>query len=236
MLDHSFKAMILAAGRGERMRPLTDTLPKPLLRAGNRMLIEYHLQNLAQAGFIDIVINHAYLGYKIESALGDGQRYGLTITYSKETTILETAGGIANALPLLTNLSASQPFLVINADIFCQMDYRTLLAVLQRFQTNPDGDLAHLILVDNPPHHPDGDFFLEQGRLATSGHHKLTFSGIGVYHPTLFNQVVPGIATKLSPLLRQVITSDKASGEYYPGMWMDIGTPERLQLLHAQLL
>lgn len=228
--------MILAAGRGERMRPLTDTLPKPLLRAGKQMLIEYHLQNLAQASFRDIVINNAYLGHMIEAALGDGQRYGINITYSKETSILETAGGIAKALPLLTSCSTNQPFLVVNADIFCQIDYSTLLPALQRLQTNPDGDLAHLVLVDNPSHHPDGDFFLEQGRLKVTGHHKLTFSGIGVYHPYLFNQVAPGIATKLSFLLRKAITSNKVGGEYYQGMWMDIGTPERLQLLTAQFL
>ncbi len=216
------------------MRPFTDTLPKPLLRAGKQMLIEYHLQNLAQADFRDIVINHAYLGHMIEAALGDGQRYGINITYSKETTILETAGGIANALPLLTSCSANQPFLVVNADIFCQIDYSTLLPALQRLQTNSDGDLAHLVLVDNPPHHPDGDFFLEQGRLTARGHHKLTFSGIGVYHPDFFNQVAPGIATKLSLLLGQTIPLNKIGGEYYQGMWMDIGTPERLQLLTAQ--
>lgn len=227
--------MILAAGRGERMRPLTDTIPKPLLRAGNRMLIEYHLQNLAQAGFVNIVINHAYLGHMIETALGDGQRYGLHITYSKETTVLETAGGIANALPLLTDISANQPFLVVNADIFCQMDYTTLLPVLQRLQTSHDGDLAHLILVDNPAHHSEGDFFLAQDRLTSTGHHKLTFAGIGVYHPKLFCQVAPGIATKLSPLLREAISANKISGEYYPGMWLDIGTPERLQWLNNKL-
>ncbi|SFI92990.1 N-acetylmuramate alpha-1-phosphate uridylyltransferase MurU [Nitrosomonas sp. Nm34] len=235
MPGHSFKAMILAAGRGERMRPLTDTLPKPLLRAGKHMLIEYHLQNLAQAGFRDIVINHAYLGHMIEAALGDGQRYGLHITYSKETTILETAGGIANALPLLTRCSANQPFLVVNADIFCQIDYAILLPALQRLQINSDGELAHLVLVDNPPHHPDGDFFLEQGRLTARGLHKLTFSGIGVYHPDFFNQVAPGTATKLSLLLGQAIPLNKVGGEYYPGIWMDIGTPERLQWLTAHI-
>lgn len=235
MAAHPFKAMILAAGRGERMRPFTDTIPKPLLRAGNRMLIEYHLYNLAQAGFTDVVINHAYLGDLIEAALGDGLRYGINIVYSQESTLLETAGGIANALPLLTDTTTNQPFLVVNADIFCEMDYATLLPALQRLQTNPDGDLAHLVLVDNPPHHPDGDFFLEQGRLAKSGQRTLTFSGIGVYHPRFFDQVIPGRATKLSPLLREAISADKVSGEYYPGMWMDIGIPARLQWLDTQL-
>lgn len=236
MAVHPFKAMILAAGRGERMRPLTDTLPKPLLRVGNQMLIEYHLRNLAQAGFLDVVINHAYLGHMIEAALGNGQRYGIHITYSQETSVLETAGGITKALPLLTNFSANQPFLVINADIYCQMNYSTLLSPLQRLWSNPASDLAHLVLVDNPEHHPAGDFFLEQDRLTKTGQHKLTFSGIGVYRPQLFNQVMPDTATKLSPLLHQAISADKVSGEYYHGMWMDIGTPERLQLLNVQLL
>lgn len=236
MVTHSFKAMILAAGRGERMRPLTDKIPKPLLRAGNQMLIEYHLHNLAQAGFRNIVINHAYLGQMIEAALGNGQRYQTHITYSKETAVLETAGGIAKALPLLTDVSANQPFLVVNADIFCQLDYSTLLPALQRLQSNSDGDLAHLVLVDNPSHHPDGDFFLIQNRLTASGHTTFTFSGIGVYHPRLFSRVIPGVATKLSPLLCQAINLNKVSGEYFQGRWMDIGTPERLQLLAAQLI
>ncbi|MCW5602242.1 N-acetylmuramate alpha-1-phosphate uridylyltransferase MurU [Nitrosomonas sp.] len=226
--------MILAAGRGERMRPLTDTLPKPLLRAGNQMLIEYHLQNLAQASFLEIIINHAYLGHMIEAALGDGQRYGVHITYSKETSVLETAGGIANALPLLTNGAANQPFLVVNADIYVQMDYAALLPALKRLHSTPVNDLAHLILVDNPPHHPAGDFFLANDRITTAGHATLTYSGIGVYHPILFNQVTPGIATKLSPLLRQAISAKKITGEYFPGTWMDIGTPERLQWLDKQ--
>lgn len=236
MPGHPFKAMILAAGRGERMRPLTDTMPKPLLRAGNQMLIEYHLHNLARAGFKNIVINHAYLGHMIEAALGNGKRYGTHITYSKETAVLETAGGIANALPLLTNITANQPFLVVNGDIFCQMDYSTLLPALQHLQIDPDGDLAHLILVANPPHHPAGDFFLEHNRLTASGHHTLTFSGIGIYHPRLFSQVTAGTATKLSPLLREAISANKVSGEYYSGIWLDIGTPERLQSLAIQLL
>lgn len=235
MSAHPYKAMILAAGCGERMRPLTDTIPKPLLRAGNHMLIEYHLQNLAQAGFNQVVINHAYLGHMIETALGDGQRYGLQITYSQESVVLETAGGIANALPLLTDTSANQPFLVVNADIYCRLDYATLLTALQHLQTHPDNDLAYLVLVDNPPHHSAGDFFLKQGRLTLSGQHTLTFSGIGAYHPKLFDQVAPGSATKLSPLLCQAISANNVSGEHYRGMWMDIGTPERLQFLDKLL-
>lgn len=235
MSAHPYKAMILAAGRGERMRPLTDTIPKPLLRAGNHMLIEYHLQNLAQAGFNHVIINHAYLGHVIEAALGDGQRYGLHITYSQESVVLETAGGIANALPLLTDTAANQPFLVVNADIYCQLDFATLLIALQHLHTHPDNDLAHLVLVDNPPHHSAGDFFLQQDRLTLTGHHTLTFSGIGAYHPKLFDPVASGSATKLSPLLRQAISANKVSGEHYQGMWMDIGTPERLEILDKLL-
>ena len=158
--------MILAAGRGERMRPLTDTIPKPLLRVGNKMLIEYHLENLVLAGFKEIVINHAYLGDKIEEALGDGARYGVTIQYSKETIKLETAGGIANALPYLNANHCNQPFLVVNGDIYCPIDFSSLIPDLARLNAQSNDDLAHLLLVNNPSHHPEGDFYLsEQGRI-----------------------------------------------------------------------
>lgn len=231
-----FKVMILAAGKGERMRPLTDTCPKPLLQAGGKMLIEYHLEKLAQAGFTNVVINHAYLGSMIEAALQDGKRYGIHIHYSPESLVLETAGGIANALPLLTNPNQTQPFAVINADIFCDMDFSILQPILQSMQSHPTHTLAHLILVDNPPHHPEGDFFLhnDTGKLAESastGCRKLTFSGIGAYHPALFENVLPGRAEKLAPLLRQAIAAGKATGSYFPGLWLDIGTPERLHQL-----
>jgi len=231
-----FKVMILAAGKGERMRPLTDTCPKPLLQAGGKMLIEYHLEKLAPAGFTGAVINHAYLGHMIETALQDGSRYGLKIQYSPEQLVLETAGGIANALPLLTDTDKNQPFAVINADIFCDFDFSTLQPVLQAIQSSSQQTLAHLVLVDNPPHHPEGDFFLNinTGRLTESVDtdcRKLTFSGIGVYHPALFTNVPPDQAVKLAPLLRQAIASGKARGSYHPGLWLDIGTPERLQQL-----
>lgn len=235
-----FKVMILAAGKGTRMRPLTDTRPKPLLQAGGKMLIEYHLEKLAHAGFADVVINHAYLGHMIEAALQDGSRYGLRIHYSPEYRVLETAGGIANALPLLTDSSRTQPFAVINADIFCDMDCFALHPILQQMQSNSGHTLAHLILVENPPHHPEGDFFLNSntGRLTesvTTGCQKLTFSGIGVYHPALFENIPPDQAVKLAPLLRQAIAAGKASGSRYPGIWLDIGTPERLQQLDIML-
>jgi len=235
-----FKVMILAAGKGERMRPLTDTCPKPLLQVGGKMLIEYHLEKLAQAGFTNVVINHAYLGSMIEAALQDGKRYGLHIHYSPETLVLETAGGIANALPLLTPPDKNQPFAAINADIFCDMDFSTLQTILQQMQANPGLILAHLILADNPPHHLEGDFFLNgnTGKLTesvTTGCQKLTFSGIGVYHPALFENVPPNQAQKLAPLLRQAIAAGKVTGSYFPGTWLDIGTPERLQQLDTML-
>jgi N-acetyl-alpha-D-muramate 1-phosphate uridylyltransferase len=235
----SFKAMILAAGRGERMRPLTDAVPKPLLSAGGKSLIEYHLENLGQAGFDEIVINHAHLGQMIEAALGNGERYGVNIRYSHEPAALETAGGIANALPILKNEAKNnygeRPFLTINADIYCEIDFSTLLPIMSHMQTRPDEDLAHLVLVDNPAHHADGDFALHSGRVAFSGKNNLTFSGIGIYQPKFFKDVVSGSVAKLAPLLRQAITANKIGGEHYRGLWVDVGTPERLRLLDAQL-
>lgn len=229
-----YKAMILAAGRGERMRPLTDVLPKPLLRAGGSALIEHQLNNLARAGFTDIVINHAYLGDMIEKALGCGERYGVKIRYSPEQVVLETAGGIANALPLLTGESGNQPFLVVNADIFCAMDYAALLPTLQEVQVDADR-LAHLVLVDNPPHHAEGDFALEHDRVMLNGNAKLTFSGIGIYQARLFGGIQPGLPAKLAPLLRQAMQAGRVSGAYFSGQWVDVGTPERLELLDKQL-
>lgn len=232
--------MILAAGRGERMRPLTDTLPKPLLYAGGKPLIEYHLENLARAGFIEIVINHSYLGQMIEAALGNGNRYGVSIRYSHELVALETAGGITQALPLLRNeveggKAAAQPFLTINADIYCEIDFSALLPVLWHMQANSDRTLAHLVLVDNPAHHTDGDFTLDSDSVTLAERNRLTFSGIGVYQPELFRDVMPGAAAKLAPLLCQAIALGKASGQHYPGVWVDVGTPERLRLLNARL-
>jgi MurNAc alpha-1-phosphate uridylyltransferase len=235
--------MILAAGRGERMRPLTDTIPKPMLRAGDKALIEYHLENLAQSGFIDVVVNHAHLGQIIEAGLGNGERYGVNICYSHEPVALETAGGITQALPLLAdgcgNNEKDRPFLAVNADIYCDMPFSRLMPVLQSMQGDPAGDLAHLVLVDNPDHHPDGDFALDSsGRVALAGQgaNNLTFSGIGVYRPELFRNVLPGSVAKLAPLLRCAIAEQKISGEHYRGIWVDVGTPERLRLLDARLM
>ena len=236
MAGHDFKAMILAAGRGERMRPLTDTIPKPLLRVGNKMLIEYHLDNLAFAGFKEIVINHAYLGDMIEKALGDGARYGVAIQYSREIIKLETAGGIANALPLLTTNSPNNPFLVVNGDIYCSFDFSTLLPDLQRLESQSNHDLAHLLLVNNPSHHPEGDFYLsEQGRITATGQTKLTFSGIGIYRPQLFEQIAIDCPTRLAPLLHQAVANHQVSGKFFSGEWIDIGTPDRLNALDLYL-
>ena len=217
------KAMILAAGRGERMRPLTDHTPKPLLKVGGKSLIVWHLERLAKAGFKEVVINHAHLGEQIEQALGDGSVWGLSIRYSPETTALETAGGIANALPLF----GDAPFLVVNGDVFTEVDFGALQLV--------SPNLAHLVMVDNPPQHLDGDFVVDSGKVTNQGNHKLTFSGVGIYHPALFVDVEQGQAAKLAPLLRSAMTKGLVTGEHYQGVWHDIGTPERLSFLDKQL-
>lgn len=222
--------MILAAGRGERMRPLTDSCPKPLLRVGGKALIEWHLERLARTGFRQIIINHAHLGSMLEQALGDGSRWGLNIAWSREADALETAGGIAQALPLL----GSDPFLVVNGDIWCDFDFgraRTIAAQLLA------GDLdAWCVLVDNPPQHPRGDFGLDSGRLLAEASRRFTFSGIGVYRPSLFGQLVRGQPAPLAPLLREAITRSAAGAERHAGRWVDVGTPQRLTELDAQLL
>ena len=222
------KAMILAAGRGERMRPLTDFTPKPLLKVGAKPLIVWHLERLAQAGFKEVVINHAHLGGQIEQALGNGSLWSMHIQYSAEQQALETAGGIANALPLL----GDQPFLVVNGDIYTEIDFAPLANLAHSLPPN----LAHLLMVDNPPQHPQGDFAIVDGRLCESGVTKLTFSGVGVYQPSLFASVGRGQAAKLAPLLREAMAKQLATASYYDGVWHDIGTPERLQNLDQQLM
>jgi N-acetyl-alpha-D-muramate 1-phosphate uridylyltransferase len=218
------KAMILAAGRGERMRPLTDRTPKPLLPVAGKPLIVWHLERLARAGFRDVFINHAHLGEQIEALLGDGDAWNVRIRYSAEPPgALETAGGIANALPLL----GDEPFLVVNGDIFCDRNF--IQASLG------PGMLAHLVLVDNPPHHADGDFTLIEGKVGLGGTARLTFSGIGIYHPALFAGIPRGQPAKLAPLLREAINAGCISGEHYAGRWVDVGTPERLAALDAEL-
>ncbi|MCT8163138.1 MULTISPECIES: N-acetylmuramate alpha-1-phosphate uridylyltransferase MurU [unclassified Pseudomonas] len=211
------KAMILAAGKGERMRPLTLHTPKPLLPVAGQPLIEYHLRALAAAGFTEVVINHAWLGQQIEDHLGDGSRFGLSIHYSPEGEPLETGGGIFKALPLL----GEAPFLLVNGDVWTDYDLGRLRAPLQ--------GLAHLVLVDNPGHHGRGDFRL-QGAQVVDGDDApgtLTFSGLSVLHPALFEGCRPG-AFKLAPLLRQAMAAGQVSGEHYQGRWVDVGTQERL--------
>lgn len=217
------KAMILAAGRGERMRPLTDTTPKPLLKVGDRTLIEHHLTALARAGFREVVVNTGHLGAQIEAALGGGDRHGVRIIYSREdAAILDTGGGIHNALPLL----GSAPFLVVNGDVFTDFAF-------ERLPADPVG-LAHLVLVPNPPQHPHGDFALQGDAVISAGAARFTFSGIGVYRPQLFADCRPGVFP-LAPLLRQAMSAGQVSGELYEGTWRDVGTPARLQALDAEL-
>lgn len=215
------QAMILAAGRGERMRPLTDSVPKPLLLAGGKPLIAWHIEHLAKAGLCAIVINHAHLGDLIEAELGNGSGFGVSIGYSPEPEALETAGGIANALPML----GKEPFLVVNGDIYTDYDFA---AVEQKLETDM---LAHVVLVDNPPQHPQGDFAYDGRTLAAEGSCKLTFSGIGVYRPELFAGIVPGSKARLAPLLYEAIRQGRASAEHFHGYWVDVGTPQRLNEL-----
>ncbi len=228
--------MLLAAGRGERMRPLTDTTPKPLLEVAGKALIVWHIENLVRAGISEIVINHAHLGMQIEHALGDGSRYSARLRYSAEGKALETAGGIAYALPLL----GTAPFCVINGDIFCDYDFRHLPERAATLLAN--GDAAHLVLVDNPVHHPNGDFLLHHERIAdrdklqdAASILSLTFSGIGIYQPRLFAGIPRGSIAPLAPLLREQIALGKLSGEHHRGLWVDVGTPQRLAELDSQI-
>ena len=218
--------MILCAGRGERMRPLTDHKPKPLLEVGGRTLVEWHIERLRAAGLRDIVINHAWLGAMIESVLGDGRRLGIRIAYSAEAMALETAGGIAQALPHL----GEDPFLVVNGDVFCAWDFRRAFGAAQRLAAS---DLAAwLVMVPNPPQHPQGDFTLDAGWIGSASGadppEPLTFSGIGVYQPRLFAAVGRGEKAKLAPLLRAAMARHAVVGERFDGPWTDVGTPARL--------
>jgi len=209
------KAMILAAGKGERMRPLTLSLPKPLIEVNGRPLIEHHIRALAAAGITELVINHAWLGAQLEAALGDGSQLGVTIRFSAEGEPLETGGGIFRALPLL----GSAPFVLVNGDIRTDFAFGTLAL--------PAGRLAHLMLVDNPPHHPAGDFGLVDGRITQDAPEKLTYSGITVLHPQLFAERTAG-AFKLVDVLRPAIAAGQVSGQRLDGRWVDVGTLERL--------
>lgn len=216
--------MILAAGRGERLRPLTDEIPKPLIKVAGKSLIQYHIENLASAGYKEIIINTAWLAEKIHQQLGTGADYGVNIQYSDEGEALETAGGIIRALPLL----GEHPFLVINGDIWCDFDFSTLPIPGAEMQ-------AHLILVNNPEHNPQGDFSLQDGLIKNTGKTMFTFSGIGLYKPEFFNEQKSTVAP-LAPLLRKKCDSNVISGQLHQGAWTDVGTIERLQKLDSTLL
>ena len=221
--------MILAAGRGNRMRPLTDLTPKPLLAVGGKPLLFRHLEKFARAGFGMVTINHAHLGGQIEAAVGDGSRWSLEVRYSAEAEALETAGGIRYALPLI----ARPAFAVVNGDVYSDYDYAGLAAAIDRLADTDT--LAHLVLVDNPPHHPDGDFCLEDGLVCASGRQLLTFSGLGAYRAELFEPIARGEKHALAPLLRRQMPEGKVTGEHYRGLWSDVGTPGRLAELDARL-
>lgn len=227
-------AFILAAGRGERMRPLTDSTPKPLLQVGGQRLIEWHLEALARIGVRRVVVNTAHLAECFEPALGDGARYGLSIRYSREAERLETGGGLLNAMPLID----AQRFLLVNGDVFCDVDYA-------RFVLAPN-DLAQLLMVDNPPQHPQGDFHLDGQRLRSEGPQRLTYAGIGLFDARLLDgwrEVIGdgGDARRdpprfgLAPLLRAAMRDDRIAGLKHTGTWEDVGTPERLAALDLQL-
>lgn len=228
--------MILAAGRGERMRPLTDHTPKPLLEVAGKPLIVHHIERLQAAGITDIVINHAWLGSKIEAYLGDGSQYGVSIVYSAEGEEgLETAGGIVNALPLLGEYA----FLVINGDVWC--DWNPLEAMAHVNAIDNGAAQAWLLLVDNPEHNPAGDFILKSNakvqpkNVLTETNDALTFAGIGVYHPSLFKGINAGEKAPLAPLLKVAMMTQQVVGQHYQGAWVDVGTPERLESLNKQL-
>lgn len=217
------RAMILAAGRGERLRPLTDHTPKPLLEVGGKPMIEYHLENLAMAGFSSVVINTGHLGEQLPAALGDGRRWGLTIRYSAEPAeALETGGGVYNALPLL----GPAPFAVLSGDTWCDFPLDALRHV--------KCDYAHLVMVPNPAHHPGGDFSLQHGRLRSTGPQRCTFSGIAVYHPRLFAGCQAG-RWRITELLRDTADNRLLTGQLHTGRWFDSGTPQRLAELRASI-
>jgi N-acetyl-alpha-D-muramate 1-phosphate uridylyltransferase len=238
------KAMLLAAGRGERMRPLTDTCPKPLLKVRGRPLIVWHILNLVKAGITEIIVNHAHLGHMIEEALGDGSKFGAQIHYSAEGTALETAGGVAKALPLLAP-NGDEPFIVISSDIYIpHFNFAECLNTLEENDMwgNPhpkdERDVAWLYMVKNPSFHPEGDFALSLMGLKNQGtvsEPRVTFGNIGVYRPEMFASITPGSYAKLAPLLRDYAERGQLGGELYRGEWHNVGTPEQLTELNAPL-
>ena len=232
------KAMILAAGRGERMRPRTDACPKPLLKVRGRPLIAWHILNLVRAGITDIVINHSHLGHMLEEALGDGSQFGARIVYSPEPTPLETAGGIANALHLL----GDEPFVALSGDIYAPyFDFSQVFDALPENDAigqplPPDRrDIAWLYLTPNPWHNPDGDFGLNMYTLSNEGAPKWNFGNIGVYRPEMFDGIEPGEFVKFGPLMRKFIAQGRVGGEIYEGPWVNVGTVAQLEELNAPL-
>ena len=224
------RALILAAGRGERLRPLTDSVPKPLLLAGGRTLVDQQVERLVRAGFTDLVVNHAHLGAMIERALGDGTRYGARIRYSPESPALETAGGIAKALPLLDG----EPFALVSSDIHTEFDYAALRAPIEAIARDPAARIAHFVLVDNPSWHAQGDMGLDEGRV-TRGGPRLTYGNIAVFHPAIFREIAPDARVKLFPWAYRFVDEGRVTGEHYRGPWDNVGTPEQLAALDRRL-
>jgi MurNAc alpha-1-phosphate uridylyltransferase len=224
------RALILAAGRGERLRPLTDTTPKPLLQAAGRFLVEWQIESLVKAGFDELVVNHAHLGAMIEEALGDGRRFGAAIRYSPEAPALETAGGIAKALGML----GDEPFMVVSSDIHTDFDYATLRAPIEAIARDPASRVAHFVLVDNPPWHAGGDMGLEGGRVRRDAP-LLTYGNIAVFHPAIFREIVPGTWLKLFPWAYRYVDEGRVTGEHYRGPWDNVGTPAQLAALDRRL-
>ena len=223
-------ALILAAGRGERMRPLTDTMPKPLLRVGGKSLVAWHLERLAAAGIRRIVINHAHLGEQLEAAVGDGSRWGVQVAWSREGTALETGGGIVNALGLL----GADPFVVVSGDIYTDFDFSRLADVAGAIARDPAGRAAHFVLVDNPPFHPAGDMGLAHGRVRRDGP-LLTYANIAVFHPALFAGIAPGTHLRLFPWAYRFVDEGRVTGERFAGAWENVGTPAQLAELDRRL-
>lgn len=225
------RALILAAGRGARMRPLTDRVPKPLLEAGGKPLIAWQVERLVAAGFTEIVVNHAHLGEQIEQALGDGARFGARIAYSPEPAALETAGGVARALPLL----GGAPFVVVSADIHTDFDYASLRPRLAAIARDPAACAAHFVMVDNPPWHARGDDMgVEEGRIVR-GRERLTYGGIAAFHPQPFAAIAPGTRLAMFPWAYALVDAGRVSGERFSGDWDNIGTPDQLAALHGRL-
>ena len=228
------KAMIFAAGRGERMRPLTDACPKPLLEVGGKPLIVWQIERLASAGFQTIVINHAWLGERIEAALGDGARWHVQLRYSAEHEALETAGGIVQALPLLEERGASEVFVAVSGDVYADYDYAALNAPAARLAAMPEPGM-HLVMVPNPAFHPAGDFGLVDGALSLDAQPRFTFGNIGLYDTRMFRDLPRGTRRALRPYYRETTARGLASGELFEGLWENVGTPAQLHELDERL-